>query len=138
MDTVTLREILSPQSTLDELWSFNFNTSMQFLRNHIGSTDENRVKVRVIHGHWRQEDEMRKMMEAGIWGSNVKLISAYLPDTFGSHHSKILVLFRTNGTAQVVVHTGISSTIICKLISANMIPFDHEYGTFRFCADLGT
>lgn len=107
-DTVTLRELLSPQSTLDELWTINFMTDMGFLRGLIGSVDEKRVRIRILHGYWRQEDESRKEMEAGVWGNNVKLISAYLPDTFGTHHSKIIILFRTNDTAQVIVHTGTS------------------------------
>lgn len=105
VDTVTLREIFSPSTTLDEIWSLNFMTNMQFLRDIIGPDDEDRVKVRIIHGYWRQEDESRKIMEAGVWGANVKLISAYLPDAFGTHHSKIIVLFRTD-SAQVVIHTG--------------------------------
>src|SRR5271163_4582140 len=73
-DTVTLRELLSPQSTLDELWTINFMTDMEFLRGLIGSADEKRVRIRILHGYWRQEDESRKEMEAGVWGSNVKLI----------------------------------------------------------------
>ena len=106
VDTVTLREILAPQSTLDELWSINFMTDVPFLRQIIGTEDEARIKIRIIHGYWREEDPSRKLMESGIWGDNVKLIAAYLPDAFGTHHSKIIVLFRTDNTAQVVVHTG--------------------------------
>jgi tyrosyl-DNA phosphodiesterase 1 len=112
VDAITLREILSPQSTLDEIWSFNFMTNMQFLRERIGTDDENRVKIRIVHGYWRQEDESRKLMEAGVWGPNVKLISAYLPDPYGTHHSKVIILFRTDDTAQVVVHTGINSPTV--------------------------
>ena len=111
VDTVTLRQILSPQSTLDELWSINFMTNMEFLRGLIGSDDENRVKIKILHGYWRQDDESRKVMEAGVWGNNIKLISAYLPVPFGTHHSKVIVLFRTNDTAQVIVHTGMSLQI---------------------------
>jgi tyrosyl-DNA phosphodiesterase 1 len=79
---------------------------MVFLRHAVGKEDETRIKIRIIHGYWREEDASRKMMEAGIWGTNVKLISAYLPDAFGTHHSKVIVLFRTDNTAQIVVHTG--------------------------------
>ena len=106
VDTVTLKEILSPPSTLDEVWSFNFMTNMSWFRDHIGEQDKDRVKIRVVHGYWRREDESRKVMEEGIWGPNVKLISAYLPDTFGTHHSKVIVVFRTDDTAQVLVQTG--------------------------------
>jgi len=106
VDAVTLREIFAPSSTLDEIWTINFMTDMPFLRGLIGREDEGRVKIRVIHGYWRQGDESRKIMEAGVWSKNIKLIAAYLPDAFGTHHSKVIVLFRTDDTAQVLVHTG--------------------------------
>ena len=41
-----------------------------------------------------------------MWGPNVKLVAAFLGDPFGTHHSKILVLFRREETVQIVVHTG--------------------------------
>lgn len=81
-------------------------------------------------------------MDKEIWNGNVKLIAAFLPDVYGTHHSKILVLFRSDDTAQVVVQTGINpsppSTVSFPpsphFVSsnninfvANMIPFDHEY-----------
>jgi len=106
VDTVTLREVLSPQATIEELWSINFMTDMLFLRHMIGREHETRIKVRIIHGYWKAEDASRKSMEAGVWGNNVKLIAAYLPDSFGTHHSKIIILFRTDSTAQVVIQTG--------------------------------
>jgi len=47
---------------------------------------------------------------------NVRLVPAYMPEPFGTHHSKILFLFSVEGgggeLARVVIHT------------ANMIPFD--------------
>jgi tyrosyl-DNA phosphodiesterase 1 len=106
VDTVTLRELFAPASTLDEIWTINFMTDMSFLRGLIGREDDERVKIRVIHGYWRQEDESRKIMETGVWSKNIRLIAAYLPDAFGTHHSKVIVLFRTDDTAQVLVHTG--------------------------------
>lgn len=127
VDAVTLRELFSPSSTLDEAWTINFMTDMPFLRRLIGREDEMRVKIRVIHGYWRQEDESRKIMEAGVWSKNIKLIAAYLPDAFGTHHSKVIVLFRTDDTAQVLVHTGTCPYFCSQLMTANMIPFDHEY-----------
>ena len=107
VETIHLKDILTPQSSLDEIWTFNFMHNMEFLRDLIGPKDENRVKIRIVHGYWRQEDEGRKNMEAGVWGDNIKLISAYLPDPFGTHHSKVIVLFRNDDTAQVLVQTGI-------------------------------
>jgi tyrosyl-DNA phosphodiesterase 1 len=42
----------------------------------------------------------------------VALHSAFLPEIFGTHHSKMIIIFRRDDTAQVVIHT------------ANMIPRD--------------
>jgi hypothetical protein len=44
--------------------------------------------------------------------SNVKLHVAPMPEMFGTHHSKMMILFRHDETAQVIIHT------------ANMIPKD--------------
>jgi Tyrosyl-DNA phosphodiesterase len=85
-------------------------------------------------------------MEREIWNGNVKLIAAFVPDVYGTHHSKILVLFRSDDTAQVVVQTGINlspprsrSPFLNRtvLIVANMIPFDHEHVSRVIFADLG-
>jgi tyrosyl-DNA phosphodiesterase 1 len=106
IDTVRLKDLFASPNSLDEIWSFNFMHNMDWFRGLIGEENEKRVKVRIVHGYWRQEDESRKVMEEGMWSSNVKLISAYLPDAFGTHHSKIIVIFRTDDTAQVLVQTG--------------------------------
>jgi tyrosyl-DNA phosphodiesterase-1 len=36
---------------------------------------------------------------------NVTLHSAYLPEMFGTHHSKMMILLRHDETAQIVIHT---------------------------------
>jgi tyrosyl-DNA phosphodiesterase-1 len=36
---------------------------------------------------------------------NVELLHAYIPDPFGTHHSKMLILYRHDDTAQVIIHT---------------------------------
>jgi tyrosyl-DNA phosphodiesterase-1 len=35
----------------------------------------------------------------------INLISSYLPDPFGTHHSKMIILFRHDDCAQVIIHT---------------------------------
>jgi len=44
--------------------------------------------------------------------NNLTLHTAFMPEMFGTHHSKMLILFRHDNNAQVIIHT------------ANMIPFD--------------
>jgi tyrosyl-DNA phosphodiesterase-1 len=36
---------------------------------------------------------------------NIELLSAYIPDPFGTHHSKMLILFRHDDHVQVIIHT---------------------------------
>jgi tyrosyl-DNA phosphodiesterase-1 len=43
--------------------------------------------------------------EAAAQYSNVTLHSAFLPEMFGTHHSKMLVVLRHDETAQVIIHT---------------------------------
>jgi hypothetical protein len=35
----------------------------------------------------------------------INLISSYLPDPFGTHHSKMIILFRHDDCAQIIIHT---------------------------------
>ena len=64
------------------------------------------VKVKFIHGFWKNEDENRiSLLEAAERYPNVDLIPAYIPDPFGTHHSKMLVLFHHDDTAQIIIHT---------------------------------
>lgn len=37
--------------------------------------------------------------------NNVKLHCAYMPEMYGTHHSKMLILLRHDDTAQVIIHT---------------------------------
>jgi tyrosyl-DNA phosphodiesterase-1 len=37
--------------------------------------------------------------------ANVQLITAYMPEAFGTHHSKMMILIRHDDTAQVIIHT---------------------------------
>jgi len=45
------------------------------------------------------------LQEAAVTYPNIKLITAYMPDTYGTHHTKMMVLFRHDDTAQIVIHT---------------------------------
>ena len=49
--------------------------------------------------------ETKTIQEAAECYPNIELLSAYIPDPFGTHHSKMLILFRHDDTAQVVIHT---------------------------------
>lgn len=112
VDTVSLKDILG-DPLISECWEFNYLHNLDFLMGQFDEDVRNLVKVNVVHGFWKREDQSRlNLMEQALKYSNVKLLTAYMPEMFGTHHSKMLILFRHDSTAQVIIHT------------ANMIPFD--------------
>jgi len=43
---------------------------------------------------------MRDRQEAAKRYPNVQIITAYMPEVFGTHHSKMMILFRHDDLAQ--------------------------------------
>ncbi|OLN97402.1 putative tyrosyl-DNA phosphodiesterase [Colletotrichum chlorophyti] len=111
-DTVTLKDILG-DPLIAECWEFNFLHDLHFLMSHFDEDTKNLVKVHVVHGFWKREDPNRlALQEEAKAYPNVELHGAYMPEIFGTHHSKMMILIRHDGLAQVIIHT------------ANMIPKD--------------
>lgn len=123
--TVTLRALLqppTPASRLTTVWCFNYLHSLPFLVNNLpSSTDLSALRIHLVHGSWKTQDTHRVRLEnnrlAHPYPGNVRLVPAFMPEPFGTHHSKILILFSVEEgggaeTARVIIHT------------ANMIPFD--------------
>lgn len=69
--------------------------------------------VKFVHGSWKRDDTNRQHIEEACerWPSATAIV-AYMPEMFGCHHSKVMVLFRHDETAEIVIHT------------SNMIPGD--------------
>ncbi|EWC44964.1 hypothetical protein DRE_01023 [Drechslerella stenobrocha 248] len=138
IDCIGIKDILG-NPLIRELWSFNYMHDLSWLVAQLDQDTARLTAVKIVHGSWRREDPARKQLEEQLalltapnsftsgdgdttgeeggdggrgGGYNIELITAYLPDAFGTHHSKMLVLFYADDTAQVVIHT------------ANMIPFD--------------
>ncbi|KAH7382590.1 tyrosyl-DNA phosphodiesterase-domain-containing protein [Phaeosphaeria sp. MPI-PUGE-AT-0046c] len=105
VDAVQLGDILG-DPLIKECWNFNYLFNVDFVMNQFDSDVRDLVKVKIIHGFWKNEDKNRiALLEAAERFSNVELLSAYIPDPFGTHHSKMLVLFRHDDQAQVIIHT---------------------------------
>ena len=65
------------------------------------------VKVHIVHGSWRKEDTNKiSIDEAAKRYPNVDVVTAYMPEAFGTHHSKMMILFRHDDLAQVIILTG--------------------------------
>ncbi|KAH6855738.1 tyrosyl-DNA phosphodiesterase I [Chaetomium sp. MPI-CAGE-AT-0009] len=104
-DTVTLKDILG-DPLISECWEFNYLHDIDFLMSAFDQDIRHLVKVHVVHGFWKKEDPSRlKLQEAASRFPNVTLHNAFLPEMFGTHHSKMMVLLRHDETAQVVIHT---------------------------------
>ncbi|PWW74657.1 phospholipase D/nuclease [Tuber magnatum] len=114
VDAVGIRDILR-RGPLKEVWMFNYLFDLDWVMNQFDPEVKDTVKVRIVHGSWKREDSNRVRIHTQAESyPNVKLICAFMPEPYGTHHSKMFVLFRTDDHAQVVIHT------------ANMIPFDWE------------
>ncbi|KAK8090703.1 phospholipase D/nuclease [Apiospora phragmitis] len=102
---VSLQDLLGDPLIL-ECWDFNYLHDINFLMNHFDEDVRSSVKVHVMHGFWKREDPNRAALEQDASAfKNVELHTAYMPEMFGTHHSKMLILFRNDDTAQVVIHT---------------------------------
>ncbi|KXG54169.1 Tyrosyl-DNA phosphodiesterase [Penicillium griseofulvum] len=112
VDTIRLRDILG-DPMIRECWQFNFLFDVDFLMSQFDEDVRGLVQVKVVHGSWRREDSNRiRIEETCSRYPNVEPIVAYMPEPFGTHHSKMMILLRHDDLAQVVIHT------------ANMIAMD--------------
>ncbi|KAI0388014.1 phospholipase D/nuclease [Hypomontagnella monticulosa] len=102
---VSLHDLLG-DPLIAECWEFNYLHDVDFLMSHFDEDTRSLVKVHIVHGFWKKEEPSRLAMEKqSSKYSNVTLHAAYMPEMFGTHHSKMLVLFRHDDTAQVIIHT---------------------------------
>ena len=70
-----------------------------------------------VHGSWKKEDGNRiRVEEAAAKWHNARIITAPMPEAYGTHHSKMIVLFRHDLLTQIII------------LTANFIPQD-----FRMC-----
>ncbi|KAF2199197.1 phospholipase D/nuclease [Delitschia confertaspora ATCC 74209] len=114
IDAIKLKDILC-DPMIKECWQFNYLFHLDFLMSALDPDTRHLVQVRVVHGSWKREDSNRiELEELSAAYPNVKLITAYIPEAFGTHHSKMMILIRHDDTAQVIIHT------------ANMIPRDWQ------------
>lgn len=102
---VSLHDLLG-DPLISECWEFNFLHDVDFLMSHFDEDVRSLVKVHIVHGFWKRDDLNRLSLERqASQYENVALHAAYMPEMFGTHHSKMLVLFRHDDTAQVIIHT---------------------------------
>ncbi|KAK0714853.1 tyrosyl-DNA phosphodiesterase I [Lasiosphaeris hirsuta] len=104
-DTITLNDLLG-DPLISECWNFNYLHDIDFLMEGFDEDVRDLVNVHVVHGFWRRDSESKKSLEEkASRRKNVTLHAAYLPNMFGTHHTKMLILLRRDDTAQVIIHT---------------------------------
>ncbi|KAI0437432.1 tyrosyl-DNA phosphodiesterase [Xylaria telfairii] len=105
VNAVSLNDLIG-DPMIAELWDFNYLHDIEFLMGHLDEDTRALTRVHVVHGFWKREDKNRLLLQeqAGKY-NNVTLHTAYMPEMFGTHHSKMLVLIRHDDTAQVIIHT---------------------------------
>ncbi|KAI9839277.1 MAG: hypothetical protein M1819_003272 [Sarea resinae] len=112
VDTISLSDIIG-DPLIKECWQFNYLYDVDFLMDAFDEDVRGLVQVKIVHGAWKKEDSLRIYLEDACRRfPNVKPVTAYMPEPFGTHHTKMMVLLRHDGYAQIVIHT------------ANMIPKD--------------
>lgn len=105
IDSISLKDILG-EPLIQECWIFNYLFDVDFVMEQFDEDTRDLVKVKIVHGSWRTEDSNRRRInEAANRYSNVQPIVAYMPEAYGTHHSKMIILFRHDDLAQVVIMT---------------------------------
>ncbi|RDA88053.1 hypothetical protein CP532_5267 [Ophiocordyceps camponoti-leonardi (nom. inval.)] len=104
-DALSLRDIVG-DALVRECWQFNFLHDVNFLMNAFDSDIRHAIDVHIVHGFWKSDDANRlALAQEASQFPNVRLHVAPMPEMFGTHHSKMMVLFRRDDTAQIVIHT---------------------------------
>ncbi|KAL9600951.1 MAG: hypothetical protein Q9179_003034 [Wetmoreana sp. 5 TL-2023] len=76
-------------------------------RSQLDDDTRDLVQVKIVHGSWKTEDSNRlHIEEAAKRYQNLQTITAYMAEMYGTHHSKMIILFRHDGQAQVNITTG--------------------------------
>ena len=105
VDAVSLHQVLS-NPLIKEAWVFNYCFDVDWMMSYFDSDIRSQVKVKIVHGSWRTENSNKIGIDDACrrW-NNVEAFTAYLPDPFGTHHSKMFILFTHDDHAQVIIHT---------------------------------
>ena len=112
VDTITVYDILK-DPMIKECWQFNYLFDIHFIMEALDPDVASMVNIKIVHGFWKADDGRRlRLQQQAQKYPNVELISAHIPEPFGTHHTKMMIMFRHDDAAQVVIHT------------ANMIPQD--------------
>lgn len=109
-DCISLQDLIGAPD-ICEMWQFNFMIDMDFVMEHTHASIRHSVRANFVRQPSRDEGDRTKLCKSITIG-NVVLHLEPMFAAYGTHHSKIMVIFFEDQTMQVVIHT------------ANMIAFD--------------
>ncbi|OZJ04013.1 hypothetical protein BZG36_03629 [Bifiguratus adelaidae] len=113
---MSLRDILYQGTPIKEMLQFNMKVDLEWFLAHLDENDRQRIPMTIVHGSTGENAVLMKELISKSY-QNVKLVQPYLPVPYGTHHSKAMLLFFTDSTLQVVIHT------------ANLVAGDWDYRT---------
>ncbi|KAL9639224.1 MAG: hypothetical protein Q9164_001046 [Protoblastenia rupestris] len=106
VDTLSLGSILG-DPMIKECWLFNYLFNVDFVMRQFDPDVRGLVQVKIVHGSWRREDTNGIVIDEDARRyPNIQVIKAYMPEAFGTHHSKMIILFRHDDLAQIIITTG--------------------------------
>ncbi|KAF3891782.1 Tyrosyl-DNA phosphodiesterase I [Trichophyton interdigitale] len=109
---VKLRDILG-DPMIKECWQFNYLFDVDYIMGQFDRDVKDLIQLKIIHGSWKKEAPNRIAIDDACKRyPNAEAVVAYMPEPFGTHHSKMMILIRHDNLAQIIIHT------------ANMIPRD--------------
>ncbi|KAL3895067.1 MAG: hypothetical protein SGCHY_004917 [Lobulomycetales sp.] len=94
---VTLAQILSMDADLVQMFQFNYLLDLDWFLSQMPPALRANCKTSFVTGDARFMQQTRP--------ANVSFILAPLPIPFGTHHTKMMILFYQTGAARLVVHT---------------------------------
>ncbi|KAL9110660.1 MAG: hypothetical protein Q9227_004837 [Pyrenula ochraceoflavens] len=104
-DTVRIDDLIC-DPMLQEIWLFDYLFDPDWIMSKLDPDTRDLTKIVLVHGSWRAEDSNRlRILEACSRYPSMSHITAYLPDAFGTHHTKMMILFRRDDTLEVIIHT---------------------------------
>lgn len=112
IDTISLNDILG-DPLIKECWLFNYLFDVDFVMAQFDEDTRESVQVKMVHGSWQKDAPNKIRIDQAVKRySNLQTFTAYMPEMYGTHHSKMIILFRHDDQAQVIIMT------------ANMIAID--------------
>ncbi|KAL9049825.1 MAG: hypothetical protein Q9162_006999 [Coniocarpon cinnabarinum] len=97
-DTVSLADVIG-DPLIRECWIFDYLFDVEWLFTWFDADVRDMIQVKIVHGSWRKDDPNKLAIdEAASKRANVDVITAYMPEAFGTHHSKMIVLFPRDWT----------------------------------------